>query len=104
MKPALDVMFLFFLSAATPWAWPDCSAQADAHLPYNGTLGPFGAPARFNATWDSKPLVVLRPAQQPPTAAGYPLVRPARFDFALSRASCLLTDQGFHMSSHHGTL
>lgn len=41
--------------------WPDCSVSNDAHVPYNGTQGPFGPVNKFNATWEKKPIVVHVP-------------------------------------------
>ena len=58
-------------------SFPDCSTQADGHVPYNGTTtGPFGEPTIVNASFGGSPLVVLAPPRSslPAAAAAYPLL------------------------------
>jgi len=48
------------LSASAP-SFPDCSPKADAHVPYNGTLGPFAPVATQTIIFQGHPIVLIAP-------------------------------------------
>merc|ERR1711998_691936 len=67
-RKALAVLLPVVASVAYA-SWPDCSPQADGHMPYNGTAGPYGAVANYTTIWEDRPIVVIHTVDPTPTPA-----------------------------------
>jgi len=50
-------------------SWPDCSPEADGHMPNNGTAGPFGEVAKYTTIFEGHPIVVIHTVNPTPVPA-----------------------------------
>jgi len=56
--------------ALTISRFPDCSPEADTHIPFNGTAGPFGPVVNQTIMFEGHPIVLFAPT----TGSGFPLI------------------------------